>query len=468
MEKEAATKLSFSFSSSSKISSRPPASKLARPPANDGGSKPQFVTVFDPSAVPNPDDSKLVIAPIPNAYNNPTLKRMKNLLPLPTADDDPSSADTTTRFVLDTSTGDAPAGSIPYGLTLRSTDESRSHREEGGEPARGRSRAQDEDFRRYREDVKDRPGEQSMEAFEQVKVEDFAAAVLAGYGWKQGQVIGRNKDLADTKVFEYKRKGRSEGLGYNPSAGDPKKRRGSWVVEGSKEKAREKVVRVISGRYMGSKGVVLKNFENFELVLKLQVSGEEVKLRDDMVAELGSAEEEKFLKKLKKSEYEYKSGKKENRKREERRSMESRREDNSNSVQQSTRSSDRNGAPKVQWLTSYIRVRIISKDFMGGKLYLKKGKVIDVVGPTTCDISMDGSQGLVQCVDQDILETALPKLGGSVLVLYGKHKGIFGNLVERNAEKGTGVVSEAGSHEIIKVKLDEIAEYLGDPSYLGY
>ncbi|XP_042438036.1 protein MOS2-like isoform X2 [Zingiber officinale] len=438
MEKEAATKLSFSFSSSSKISSRPPASKLARPPANDGGSKPQFVTVFDPSAVPNPDDSKLVIAPIPNAYNNPTLKRMKNLLPLPTADDDPSSADTTTRFVLDTSTGDAPAGSIPYGLTLRSTDESRSHREEGGEPARGRSRAQDEDFRRYREDVKDRPGEQSMEAFEQVKVEDFAAAVLAGYGWKQGQVIGRNKDLADTKVFEYKRKGRSEGLGYNPSAGDPKKRRGSWVVEGSKEKAREKV------------------------------SGEEVKLRDDMVAELGSAEEEKFLKKLKKSEYEYKSGKKENRKREERRSMESRREDNSNSVQQSTRSSDRNGAPKVQWLTSYIRVRIISKDFMGGKLYLKKGKVIDVVGPTTCDISMDGSQGLVQCVDQDILETALPKLGGSVLVLYGKHKGIFGNLVERNAEKGTGVVSEAGSHEIIKVKLDEIAEYLGDPSYLGY
>ncbi|XP_074558262.1 protein MOS2-like [Curcuma longa] len=468
MEKEA-TKLSFSFSSS-KSSSRPPASKLARPPANDGGSKPQFVTVFDPSAVRNPDDSKLIIAPIPNAYSNPTLKRMKNLLPLPNVDNDPSSADTTTRFVLDTSTGDAPAGSIPYGLTLRSADESRSHREEGGESARGRSRAQDEDFRRYREDVKNRPEEQSMEAFEQVKVEDFAAAVLSGYGWKQGQVIGRNKDLADTKVFEYKRKGGSEGLGYNPSTGDPKKRRGSWVVEGSKEKAREKekVVRVISGRYMGSKGIVLKNFENFELVLKLQGSGEEVKLRDDMVAELGSAEEEKFLKKLKKSEYEYNSGKKENRKREERRSMESRREDKSNSVQQSTRSSDRNGAPKVQWLTSYIRVRIINKDFMGGKLYLKKGKVIDVVGPTTCDISMDGSQELVQCVDQDILETALPKLGGLVLVLYGKHKGIFGNLEERNAEKGTGLVREAGSHEFIKVKLDEIAEYLGDPSYLGY
>lgn len=318
--------------------------------------------------------------------------------------------------------------------------------------------------------MKDRPEEQSMEAFEQVKVEDFAAAVLAGYGWKQGQVIGRNKNLVDTKVFEYKRKGGSEGLGYNPSTGDPKKRRGSWVVEGSKEKSREKekVVRVISGRYMGSKGIVLKNFENFQLVLKLQGSGEEVKLRDDMVVELGSAEEEKFLKKLKKSEDEYKSGKKENRKREERRSMETRREDKSNSVQQSTRSTDRNGAPKVQWLTSYIRVRITSKDFMGGKLYLKKGKVIDVVGPMTCDISMDGSQELVQCVDQDILETALPKLGGSVLVLYGKHKGIFGNLIERNAGKETGVVREAGSHELIKVKLDEIAEYLGDPSYLGY
>ncbi|KAG6499466.1 hypothetical protein ZIOFF_039254 [Zingiber officinale] len=253
------------------------------------------------------------------------------------------------------------------------------------------------------------------------------------------------------------REGGSEGLGYNPSTGDRKKRRGSWVVEGSKEKTKEKekVLKVISARYM-SKATVLKNFE---LDLKLQGSGEEVKLSDDTVVELGSVEEEKFLKKLKKSEDE---------KREERRSMETRREDKSNSVQQSTRSTDHNGPPKVQWLTSYIRVRIISKDFMGKKLYLQKGKVIDVVGPITYDISMDGSRELVQCVDQDILETALPKLGGSVLVLNGKHKGNFRNLEERNAEKETRVTREAGSHEFIKVKLDEIVECLGDPSYLGY
>lgn len=476
MEKET-PKLSFSFSSTaSKPSSRSTATKAARAQADDGGVKPQFVTVFDPSAAPGPGDVKPVIPPIPNVDLNPALKRMKNLLPLPTSDDDPSAAAANTaHFVLDTSTGDAPAGHIPYGLTLRSAaagdaDGARSQREENG-PGRRRGRAQDDDFmhRRYREDVKDLPEDRGMEEFKDINVEDFGAAVLAGYGWTQGQAVGRNKNLVDTKVFEYKRKGGSEGIGYNPSSGDPKKRRGIWVSEEEKEKAKEKtkekekIVRVISGRHMGSKGKVLKRSGSSELFLKLLETGEEVKLRDEMVADLGSTEEEKFLRKLKRSENEGRD-----QRRDEKRNRHERREEKSEPVQESSRSNYRSEENKVRWLTSHIRVRIVSKDFMGGKLYLKKGEVIDVVGPTTCDISLDGSKELVQGVDQDILETALPKRGGSVLVLYGKHKGVFGSLVERNTDKDTGMVRDADSHDLIKVRLDAIAEYLGDPSYLGY
>ncbi|XP_065030760.1 protein MOS2 [Musa acuminata AAA Group] len=476
MEKET-PKLSFSFSSTaSKPSSRSTATKAARAQADDGGVKPQFVTVFDPSAAPGLGDVKPVIPPIPNVDLNPALKRMKNLLPLPTSDDDPSAAAANTaHFVLDTSTGDAPAGHIPYGLTLRSAaagdaDGARSQREENG-PGRRRGRAQDDDFmhRRYREDVKDLPEDRGMEEFKDINVEDFGAAVLAGYGWTQGQAVGRNKNLVDTKVFEYKRKGGSEGIGYNPSSGDPKKRRGLWVSEEEKEKEKEKtkekekIVRVISGRHMGSKGKVLKRSGSSELFLKLLETGEEVKLRDDMVADLGSTEEEKFLRKLKRSENEGRD-----QRRDEKRNRHERREEKSESVQESSRSNYRSEENKVRWLTSHIRVRIVSKDFMGGKLYLKKGEVIDVVGPTTCDISLDGSKELVQGVDQDILETALPKRGGSVLVLYGKHKGVFGSLVERNTDKDTGMVRDADSHDLIKVRLDAIAEYLGDPSYLGY
>ncbi|KAI3836375.1 hypothetical protein MKX03_000123 [Papaver bracteatum] len=56
----------------------------------------------------------------------------------------------------------------------------------------------------------------------------------------------------------------------------------------------------------------------------------------------------------------------------------------------------------------------------------------------------------------------------TVLILYGKHKGVFGNLVERDTEKETGVVRDADTHELLNVHLEQIAEYIGDPSHLGH
>ena len=123
---------------------------------------------------------------------------------------------------------------------------------------------------------------------------------------------------------------------------------------------------------------------------------------------------------------------------------------------------------KASWLKSHIRVRIISKDLKGGRLYLKKGEVVDVVGPRTCDVSMDESRELIQGVSQDFLETALPRRGGPVLVLYGRHDGVFGNLVSKDLEQETAVVQDGNNHEYVNVRLDQIAEYIGDPTYLGY
>ncbi|XP_026382172.1 protein MOS2-like [Papaver somniferum] len=101
------------------------------------------------------------------------------------------------------------------------------------------------------------------------------------------------------------------------------------------------------------------------------------------------------------------------------------------------------------WLISHIRVRVVSKTFRGGKLYMKKGEIVDVVERSVCDIAMDESKEVIQGVKQDILETVIPRCGGAVLILYGKHKGVFGNLV-------------------LDVHLEQIAEYIGDPSHLGY
>ncbi|CAN8230613.1 unnamed protein product [Cochlearia groenlandica] len=120
------------------------------------------------------------------------------------------------------------------------------------------------------------------------------------------------------------------------------------------------------------------------------------------------------------------------------------------------------------WLRSDIRVRIISKNVEGGRLYLKKAVVNDVVGTTSCDITMDETEELVRGVDQEVLETALPRRGGYVLVLYGRHKGVYGRLVEKDLDKETGVVCDADSREMIDVKLEQVAEYVGDLGDIGY
>ncbi|GLJ56138.1 hypothetical protein SUGI_1205120 [Cryptomeria japonica] len=122
----------------------------------------------------------------------------------------------------------------------------------------------------------------------------------------------------------------------------------------------------------------------------------------------------------------------------------------------------------ISWLTSQIRVRVISKDFQGGKLYLKKGRVIDVVDPTTCDLLMDENGVVVQGVKQDDLETALPKRGGLVMVVEGKQRGVVGKLLERDSDKGVGLVRKEDTYETLTLSLDHIAEFLGEPEELGY
>nr|CAZ44329.1 putative MOS-2 like protein [Raphanus sativus] len=178
------------------------------------------------------------------------------------------------------------------------------------------------------------------------------------------------------------------------------------------------------------------------------------------VADLGSQEEERCLKKLKDKE---KAKKASNGSRETERVSR-------NEVRASEKH-DRGGERRVKkpsWLRSHIKVRIVSKQLKGGRLYLKKGKVVDVVGPTTCDITMDETQELVQGVDQELLETALPRRGGPVLILSGKHKGVYGNLVEKDLDRETGVLRDLDNHKMLDVRLEQVAEYMGDMDDVEY
>ena len=48
----------------------------------------------------------------------------------------------------------------------------------------------------FREDVRTRPEDATMEDYERMPVDQFGAALLRGLGWKEGEGIGRNRKNA--------------------------------------------------------------------------------------------------------------------------------------------------------------------------------------------------------------------------------------------------------------------------------
>ncbi|MED6203257.1 hypothetical protein PIB30_113710, partial [Stylosanthes scabra] len=114
----------------------------------------------------------------------------------------------------------------------------------------------------------------------------------------------------DVKVVEYKKRTAKEGLGFvsddrvsGRSQNKEEKKRNS--EDSGRNDAgfvsEKEIVRIVGERDAGLKGIVVRRIGEDWIVLKVSRSGEEVEVRVsvDDVAELGSAEEERCLSKLK-------------------------------------------------------------------------------------------------------------------------------------------------------------------------
>ncbi|KAI8016050.1 Protein MOS2 [Camellia lanceoleosa] len=448
----------------------------------------EYLTEFDASKsqLASQNSKKLVIPPKPNEWR--PHKKMKNLdLPLQSSSSTPQDL----QFELEsTATADADPNNMSYGLNLRNSNTDDANNSESDD-VKPQPQPQPQPQRpipiesvmlhKLKEDLKRLPDDRGIDEYADMPVEGFGAALLAGYGWYEGRGIGRNVK-EDVKVVQYERRTAKEGLGFvtdmpvinnnnnTSSSNAMKKEKELRNISGGGEEQEGrfrvgKDVRIIGGRDIGLKGRIVE------------------------VMELGSVEEERCLRKLKelriqgskgevsgsdgdgKRVKDSSSGRRSHRQNKEEEGIEEQRKDDKRSREEGRGRQPREElrtTNQVRWLSSHIRVRIISKDLKGGRLYLKKGEVVDVVGLTTCDISMDDTRELIQGVDQGLLETALPRRGGPVLVLYGKHKGVYGSLVEKDVENETAVVRDADTHVLLNVRLEQIAEYIGDPSYIGY
>ncbi|XP_023928265.2 protein MOS2 [Quercus suber] len=426
------------------LQSKKPSSSLKPKPIikpSEDSKQVQFITEFDASSkTTQPKRPIPVIAPIENEWR--PHKRMKNLeLPISS-----SAAAAAPSLSFEAAAPDSldDKTAISYGLTIRNNKAPKSESNGDGvheqelppppPPPPPRSGVENMLLQKLRDDLQRLPEDNGFQEFDDTPVEGFGKALLAGYGWKEGRGIGKNAK-EDVEIVVQKRHTGKHGLGFVEKVDEPFR----FAVG--------KIVRVIAGRDVGLKGRIVKVLESkSEVVLELSKSEEKVQVRLEHLAELGSKEEEICLKKLREAASKSKKRK----------------------METTTTTTTKTTSIKASWLKSHIRVRIISKDLKGGRLYLKKGEVVDVVGPRMCDVSMDESRELIQGVSQDFLETALPRRGGPVLVLYGKHEGVFGNLVSKDLEQETAVVQDGNNHDHVNVRLDQIAEYIGDPTYLGY
>jgi len=108
------------------------------------------------------------------------------------------------------------------------------------------------------------------------------------------------------------------------------------------------------------------------------------------------------------------------------------------------------------WLRPGITVRVISKKLEKGKLYCKRVQILDVISRTRCSILSDGS--VVEDVRESMLETALPKAGGNVIVVSGRNKGRKGTLQERNSKKDRVIVQHEDDNSVGYYRFEQVSE----------
>jgi G patch domain/KOW motif-containing protein len=109
---------------------------------------------------------------------------------------------------------------------------------------------------------------------------------------------------------------------------------------------------------------------------------------------------------------------------------------------------------------------VLDKRVQGGKLYLKKGCVVDVHPGALADVCIDETGGVVQLPEQQ-LETVVPKQPGApIQVVAGEWRGRRGRLLQAARGGGGGgggaaAVQLAGDMAVVRLALDDVAEYTG-------
>ena len=112
----------------------------------------------------------------------------------------------------------------------------------------------------------------------------------------------------------------------------------------------------------------------------------------------------------------------------------------------------------VPWITKDIAVRVLNRDLAKGRFYKQKGIVLSTQEfVAKIEMYEDGKRIRI---DQDDLETVIPKIGKKVLVLCGKRKGSVATVISLDKARYKAVLETSDGQQIRK-SYDSISKWVG-------
>lgn len=108
------------------------------------------------------------------------------------------------------------------------------------------------------------------------------------------------------------------------------------------------------------------------------------------------------------------------------------------------------------WLLTGIVVKVKSKTVGDGSFFGQKGQIVKVLDEFGAHVQMKDS-GTILELDQDDLETVIPKPGGAVRMLLGKHRGSRAIVQSLNFEEYKATVTLDDNGETLQVEYEEIS-----------
>ena len=134
---------------------------------------------------------------------------------------------------------------------------------------------------------------------------------------------------------------------------------------------------------------------------------------------------------------------------------------------------------EASWLIEGISVRVVDERWRGGRYFRRRGVVRDVLAPGLAEVQLAAAAAppaasaaaaaaaaagdalpLLTAVPQAVLETALPRVGGRVLVVRGPHRLVAGALLQRDAQSQIVALRREDDGQVLAgVAFDDVAEY---------